>query len=121
MGRRQTALPSARIRKPEPYPSLSSRAAWTKGEDGEAGPRAPHVSKATCGRIHFYVPEKFRPRISGVLNFYGKKAKNREGGPGLNFCQKIYENYIFCNDLQMASPREVWLVHTVVPLFVALE
>ena len=39
------------IRKPEPYPSLSSRAAWTKGEDGEAGPRAPHVSKATCDQI----------------------------------------------------------------------
>ena len=55
---RQTALPACGSRKPEPYASLSSRKAGTKGEHGEAGPRAPRVSKATCGR---------RPNLSANL------------------------------------------------------
>ena len=46
------AIPTAwycvEIRKPDPYASLS--ADGTKGEHGEAGSRAPHVSKATCDR-----------------------------------------------------------------------
>ena len=46
-GVKQTALLHVGIRKPEPYPSLNE----VKGEDGEAGSRAPNVSKATCDRI----------------------------------------------------------------------
>ena len=45
------AIPTAWYRvgiwKPQPYPSLNE----VKGEDGEAGSRAPHVSKATCDQI----------------------------------------------------------------------
>ena len=49
-----------RTRKPEPYASLNE----VKGEHGEAGPRAPHVSKATCGRVLQGEPFK-TPRLRG--------------------------------------------------------
>jgi len=58
-----TAWCRVEIRKPEPYPSLSANG--TKGEDGEAGSRAPHVSKATCDRISL----NHTPAKTGVLNF----------------------------------------------------
>ena len=74
---------------------MSSRDAWTKGEDGEAGPRAPRVSKATCGRIYICSPGKFWASQKRGLNFVRRRQtalpSSRIRSPQRCFCLSVRE------------------------------